>query len=47
VDQHRFDADPDPNFHVKSDPDPDRHQNDVDPHATPSYTHVGKSESFS
>jgi hypothetical protein len=36
VDQHRFDADPDPgpNFHVDADsgPDPDWHQNDADPH---------------
>ncbi len=23
VDRHRFDADPDPNFHVDADPDPD------------------------
>jgi hypothetical protein len=37
VDQHRVDADPDP--------DPDWHQNDADPHADPtlSSTHVGKS----
>jgi hypothetical protein len=31
------------NFHVKSDPDPDRHQNNADLHANPSYNYVGKS----
>jgi hypothetical protein len=38
VDQH-------PNFHVDSDPDPDWHQNNADPHADPttSLTHVEKS----
>ncbi len=32
MDQHPFDADPDPNFHVDvdSDPVPDWHQNDAD-----------------
>jgi hypothetical protein len=32
VDPHRFNADPDPNFHVDAhpDPDPDWHQNDAD-----------------
>jgi hypothetical protein len=35
VDWHRFDANPDPNFHVDTDPDwepdpdPDGHQNDA------------------
>jgi hypothetical protein len=31
--RHRFDVDPDPNFHADADPDldPDWHQNDVDP----------------
>jgi hypothetical protein len=40
VDRHHFDVDTDPY------PDPDRHQNDADPHAdlTPSFSHVGKSE---
>jgi hypothetical protein len=34
VDQHRFDADPVPNFHdAVPDRDPDRHQNSADPHA--------------
>jgi hypothetical protein len=52
MDQHRFDAepDPDPNYHFDADPDPDqgpdldRHQNDADSHAdpTPSIAHVGK-----
>jgi hypothetical protein len=51
VDRHRFDADPDSNFHVIADPDPDPdwHQIDGDPHADttrPSFTHVGKSEFF-
>jgi hypothetical protein len=27
--------DPDPNFHVDADPNPDWHQNDADPHANP------------
>jgi hypothetical protein len=44
VDQQRFDADPDQNFHVDADPDPDPDwpQNNADPHAdpTPSFTHV-------
>ncbi len=31
VDRHSFDADPDPNFHGEDGPDPDLHQNDVDP----------------
>jgi hypothetical protein len=31
VDQHRFDADPDPHFYVDADPDPDWHQNNADP----------------
>jgi hypothetical protein len=33
MDRHRVDADP--NFHVDAnlDPDPDRHQNEADPHA--------------
>jgi hypothetical protein len=36
----------DPNFLVDTDPDPDWHQNDADPHADPnlSFTHVGKYE---
>ncbi len=36
MDRHRFDADPDPdsNFHVDTNPDPD----------TPDFAHVGKSE---
>ncbi len=38
VDRHRFDADPDPNFHVDADPDLDWHHNDADP--TPSFRHV-------
>jgi hypothetical protein len=48
VDRHRFDADPDQNFHFGADPFPDPdsdwHQNDADPHAdpTPSFTHAGK-----
>jgi hypothetical protein len=46
VDRHRFDADPDPNFHVDADLDPDWHQNNADSHPTPSFTHVGKSEIF-
>jgi hypothetical protein len=31
-------------FHFVVDPDldPDRHQNNADPHAYPSFTHVGK-----
>jgi hypothetical protein len=33
-DRHRFDVDPDPNFHVDAGPDPDWHQNDVDPLAS-------------
>jgi hypothetical protein len=47
VDRHRF-AEPDPNFHVDADPDPDPDQHDAYPHAdpSPSYTHVGKSNSF-
>jgi hypothetical protein len=32
---HRFDYDPDPNFHVDADPDQDWHQNDADPHTDP------------
>jgi hypothetical protein len=51
VDRHRFDADPDPNVHVDCwcRSDPGRIQNDDDLHANPnpSFTHVGKSESFS
>jgi hypothetical protein len=39
VDRHRFDADPDPNFHFDDNPVtdtyPDWHQNDADPHADP------------
>ncbi len=33
MDWRRFDADPDPNFHVDADPGPDLdwHQNDEDP----------------
>ncbi len=48
VDRHRYDADPNPNFLVDLDPDPDWHQNDASPHAdpTPSFTHVGKSFIF-
>ncbi len=44
MDQHRPDADPDPNFHVDAvpDPDPERHQPHADP--TPRFTDVGKSE---
>jgi hypothetical protein len=49
ADRHRFDAEPDPNFHVDSDldPDPDWHQNDADPQAgpTPSCT-LEKSDFF-
>jgi hypothetical protein len=30
VDQHRSDADPDPNFHVDADPDPEWHLNHAD-----------------
>ncbi len=42
MDRHRFDADPDPNFHVDAD------QNDAGSHAgpTPGFTHVRKSEYF-
>jgi hypothetical protein len=47
---HRLDADPDPNFHVDANPDPDRdwHQNDADPFTdhNPSFNNVGKSEIF-
>jgi hypothetical protein len=53
VDQHRFDAGPKPdqNFHVDADPtdpDPDSHQDDADPHAdhTTNFTHVGQSDFF-
>jgi hypothetical protein len=52
VDRHRFDTDPEPNFHVDADPDqdsdPDWHQYDADSHAdpTPSFTHYVKSELF-
>jgi hypothetical protein len=48
VDQQRFDADPDPNFHVDAVPDSDRYpdwqQHVANPHAdpTPSFTHVWK-----
>jgi hypothetical protein len=48
VDQHRFDADlnPDPKFHIDADPDPDSdlHQNDAEPHADPTliFTHNRK-----
>jgi hypothetical protein len=44
LDQHRFDADLDSNFHLGADPDLDWHQNDVYPHAdpTPSFIYVGK-----
>ncbi len=47
MDQHRVDADPDPNFHFDAvrDPDPDWHHDDAYPHADPSpifFTHVGK-----
>ncbi len=46
--RHRFDAvpDPDPNFYVDADTDPDRPPNDADPQANPapSSTHVGKSK---
>jgi hypothetical protein len=40
VDRHRFDADPDPNFHVDADPgaDLDWHQHDAYP--TQSFTHA-------
>jgi hypothetical protein len=43
-DRHRYDVDPDPNFHFEVDPD----QNYADPHAdpTPCFTHVEKSEIF-
>ncbi len=44
VHRHRIDADPDPNFYVDANPDPqdpDWHQNDANP--TQSFTHVGKS----
>ncbi len=39
---------PDPNFHVDADPDPDWHPKDDDPleDPTPSFTHVGKSDFF-
>jgi hypothetical protein len=42
VDQHRFDANPDPNFYV--DADPNWHQNNADSHVDPTQgvTHVGK-----
>jgi hypothetical protein len=47
VDRHRNDGEPDPNFRVDADldPDPDCHQNNADPHSksTTSFTHVGKS----
>ncbi len=45
MDRHRFDADPDLNFHVDAGADPDWHQNDADPDAVPAicFTHVGKS----
>ncbi len=46
MDQHRSDADPDPNFHVDANMDPEWHLNladlRVDP--TPSFTHVGQLE---
>ncbi len=46
MDRDRFDADPDRSFHF--DVDPDRYQNDADPHAnsTPSFIHVRKYEIF-
>ncbi len=46
MDRNRFDADPDPNFRVDADLDPDWHQNNADSHPFPSFTHVGKSEIF-
>jgi hypothetical protein len=43
-------VDPDPNFHLEVDPDPnlDWHKHDADPHTdpTPSFTLVGKSGFF-
>jgi hypothetical protein len=53
LDQHRFDADwdPDPNVHCDVDPypDPGRYQNDADPLANPapSFTYVGNKNLFS
>jgi hypothetical protein len=39
VDRHRFDANPNPdlnlNLHFDTDPGPDWHHNDADPHADP------------
>ncbi len=44
MDQHRVDADPDPNFQFDANPDTDRHQNDACPHVdlTLSLTHGGR-----
>ncbi len=42
-----FNVDPDQNFHFDADPDldPDRHQNDVDPHADrPQLLHMLKNQ---
>jgi hypothetical protein len=38
--RRRFDADPDPNFHVAAvpDPDPNWHQNDVVPNVDPTFS---------
>jgi hypothetical protein len=50
VDRHRFDAEPDPNFHVDADQDPDPgsdlYQNDADLHAnpTPSFSQLKNKE---
>jgi hypothetical protein len=40
VDRHRFDADPDPNFMLMADPDPEWYHNDADLHTD--FTHIRK-----
>jgi hypothetical protein len=45
VDRHRFDADPNPDFHVAV-ADSDWHQCDVDPHAGPTPSFAGVVKSF-
>ncbi len=48
VDRHRFDTDPDPDFHFNAEPDtdPEWHQTDAGPHADPTlscnFIHVRK-----
>jgi hypothetical protein len=46
VDCHTFDANPDSNFHVDADPDPEWHKKAPHADPSPSFTHVGNSGFF-